>query len=182
MFEELKGKCYGAILADPPWKYENPKSNLPALGGKTYPVMSLEEIKVMPVQSLTARDCLLFLWATCPKLREALEVITAWGFEYRTVAFTWIKINEEGKPNVGLGHWTRGATELCLLGKKGNPKRKSFNVSQVILAPRREHSRKPDQQYALIEELVDGPYLELFARYGWHNWDRWGHVVMDRLI
>lgn len=183
MFEELQGKQYGVILADPPWSYDNPRGNKPRYGGKTYPTLSLEEIKAIPVHLLSANNCLLFLWVTCPLLKEALEVITAWGFEYRTLAFNWVKINYDRQVRpMGIGRWCMPVTELCLLGKKGRPKRKSTTVRQDIFAPSREHSRKPDQQYSRIEALVDGPYLELFARYGWPGWDRWGHITMDRLL
>jgi N6-adenosine-specific RNA methylase IME4 len=126
---------------------------------------------------LAAEDCCLFLWGTRPMLPEALEVIAAWGFTYKTEAFTWIKVNREKprKPRMGLGYWTRANTEPCLLATRGTPKRLHKDVGQVIAEPIREHSRKPDCVHERIERLVPGPYLELFARQSWPGWTMWGN-------
>ena len=100
-----------------------------------------------------------------------MDLIAAWGFVYKTVAFIWVK------PSIGMGYWSRKQAELCLLATKGRPKRLSGGVRQVIEAPRREHSRKPDDIYERIEQLVGGPYLEMFARQFWPGWDAWGAEV-----
>lgn len=128
----------------------------------------------LPVASIAADDCVLFLWATYPNLPDAFRVIDSWGFTYKTVAFTWIKTNKDGTPFMGLGYWTRANAEVCLLATRGRPKRKARDVPQVIISRRREHSRKPDEQYEHIMRLVDGPYIELFARYPWPGWAGWG--------
>ncbi len=137
--------------------------------------LSNEEIIRLPVVDLAADDCALFLWVTFPNLPVGLEVLSAWGFSYKTVAFTWVKTNSRsGTPFLGLGQWTRANAEICLLGIRGHVRRKAKDVRQVIMSPKREHSRKPDEQYERIMRLVDGPYIELFARYPWPGWDGWG--------
>jgi N6-adenosine-specific RNA methylase IME4 len=120
----------------------------------------------------------LFLWATDPSLPQALEVMAAWGFVYKTVAFTWAKTTKDGTGfPIGCGYWTRANPEQCLLATRGRPQRLSRAVPQLVLAPRREHSRKPDQVYERIEALVPGPYLELFAREQRPGWDSRGYEV-----
>jgi N6-adenosine-specific RNA methylase IME4 len=127
------------------------------------------------VLELAAPDCVLLLWTSPPFLEISLEIIRRWGFRYKTNAFTWIKLdpNRPGaKPAMGQGYWTRSNAELCLLAR-GRPKRLHADVSQIVIEPRREHSRKPDL-YDRIERLVAGPYLELFARQLHDGWDSWG--------
>lgn len=170
---------YGVILADPPWQFRVWAESDKAHGAATahYPTMTPAEIKMLPVSDLAAKDCALFLWTTYPTLPEGLEVLKAWGFKYKTVAFTYVKLNKSGTPFVGLGHWTRANAEICLLGTRGKVKRKDKAVRQLIMTQRREHSRKPDEQYERIMRLVDGPYIELFARHTWPEWDAWGNEV-----
>lgn len=141
--------------------------------------MSLEEIEALPVQRLADKDCALFLWVTMPMLREGLEVIKAWGFNYKTCAFTWVKQNPKGAGIYsGLGHWTNGNAELCLFAKRGAPKRVAKNVKQIILAPREQHSKKPDCARDRITQLLgDLPRIELFARQYADGWDCWGNEV-----
>ena len=172
-------KKYSVILADPPWKYRVYDESDTAHGAARahYQTMTIDEIKVLPVGDIVNKNCALFLWATMPCIPEALEVMKAWGFKYKTVAFVWVKTNKKGGIWLGLGHYTRGNAELCLLGIRGKMKRKSARVSQVIMSPRREHSRKPDEQYGRIMELYDGPYIELFARQKYPGWDAWGNEV-----
>ncbi len=141
--------------------------------------MSLEAIKGLPVATLAAPDCFLFLWATMPMLPEAFEVMSAWGFRYRTVAFTWAKTTKHGKPFVGMGYYTRANAELCLLGTRGRPQRKSRAVRQLILSAVGRHSAKPAEQYERIEALAEGPYCELFARNVRPGWAAWGRDVPD---
>lgn len=134
----------------------------------------------IPVSSVAADNCVLLMWVINPMLPQALELIDAWGFALKTVAFTWAKrTTRDASWHMGLGYWTRQNTEQCLLATRGKPKRResATNVPQLLVAPRREHSRKPDEQYERIERLVDGPYLELFARQAWPGWAAWGNQV-----
>ena len=172
-------KKYQIIYADPPWEYKDKKNNDPKMGGITYPVMNLEDIKKLPISKLTDKDCGLFLWVTMPMLREGLEVIKAWGFNYITCAFTWVKQNPKGYGIYsGLGHWTNGNAELCLFAKKGKPKRIAKNVKQIVLAPRGRHSEKPAEvRDRIVDLLGDLPRIELFARQYADGWDCWGNEV-----
>jgi len=175
---------YSIIYADPPWKYNNPKSCLPKLGGITYSVMSHEEISLLSVQDIAAKDCALFLWATMPKLKEALYVIDAWGFKYITCAFTWIKLNPSGRGIYsGLGHWTNGNAELCLFAKIGSPKRINKNVKQVQFYARGKHSEKPAEiRNEIINLMGDLPRIELFARQHTPNWHAWGNEIESDIV
>ncbi len=150
--------------------------------------MSLEEIKSLPVADLAARDCVLFLWAVDPMMPQALEVGAAWGFQFKTVGFYWAKMRREGSTRhllhdaphhkmfpMGTGYWTRANPETCLLFTRGRPKRVSTGVRKLIVAPRREHSRKPDEAAERIQQLVGGPYVELFARAPRSGWSVWGN-------
>ena len=165
---------YKVIYADCPWDYEN--SNGPAFGGATYPTMSVEELKSLSIGQIADKDCVLFFWATFPKLREALEIIEAWGFQYRTNAFTWVKINPKSETLYsGLGYWTNQNSEICLLAKKGHPKRVAKNVKQIIMAPRGRHSEKPAEVRDRIVQLMGNvPRIELFARKRVPGWDALG--------
>ena len=139
---------------------------------KHYPTMGIDELCALPVETLADRDCLLFLWATFPQLPEALRLIQAWGFTFRTVAFIWLKLNRKSPTwFYGLGYWTRGNAEICLLAKRGQPKRRSKSVHQFIISPIEEHSKK------LIELAGDLPRVELFARQKTPGWDAWGNEV-----
>ena len=141
--------------------------------------MSIDELCALPVESLAAKDCLLFLWATFPMLPEALRLIKAWGFSFKTVAFVWLKQNRKSPTwFYGLGCWTRGNVEICLLAKRGNPKRHSASVHQFIISPIGQHSKKPDVTRDKIVELAgDLPRVELFARQKIPGWDVWGNEV-----
>jgi N6-adenosine-specific RNA methylase IME4 len=141
--------------------------------------MPTEEICNMAVQPLCAPDCILFLWATYPMLPEAFKVIAAWGFAFKTVGFTWVKQSPSGRGfTFGLGYWTRANPEICLIATKGSPKRKRFDIPNLLLSPRREHSRKPDEARERIVALCgDLPRLELFARERPKGWKVWGNEV-----
>jgi N6-adenosine-specific RNA methylase IME4 len=181
---------YGAILADPPWHFSawSKFKDLPD-GSKTraveryYSTMPAADIAALPVAELAAPDCVLFLWTCWPTLDDAWKTIEGWGFEYKTCAFCWSKANtqqvdifrDDADPFVGMGYWTRANTEPCLLATRGKPKRLNADVRQGIIAPRREHSRKPDGIHERIERLVAGPYLELFARQKRAGWTVWGN-------
>ena len=141
--------------------------------------MSIDELCALPVETLAEKDCLLFLWATFPQLPEALRLIRAWGFTFKTVAFVWLKLNKKSPTwFYGMGYWTRGNAEICLLAKRGKPKRRSAGVHQFIISPVEEHSKKPDVTRDKIIELAgDLPRVELFARQKAPGWDVWGNEV-----
>ena len=181
-FEGLLRNHYRVILADPPWTFST-RSNK----GKDrspeqhYQCMTLDDIKALPVAEIAAKDCALFMWVIDTHLEMAFDVLRAWGFTYKTKGFNWVKLNADGSPFTGMGFWTRAnpedcllaTTEDCLLATSGSPKRSAKDVRRLIMSPRREHSRKPDETYDSIERLVDGPYCELFGRQsrpGWHVW------------
>lgn len=178
----LPGK-YKAILADPPWTFATYSRKGKGRSAEAhYDCMSMHDIKTLPVAQWANDDCVLFIWTTDPMLPQALNVIAAWGFEYKTVAFTWAKAPRHWQAPlisiaelpIGTGYWTRANPEMCLLATRGAPKRISRSVRQLIVAPRREHSRKPDEIYGRIEALCEGPYLELFTRFPQNGWDSFG--------
>ena len=195
---------YGAILCDPPWRFETWSANgrdrcpdAPVTRNEQrqnkperhYATMTLSDIMKLQVAEMSADDCVLFLWTVDPMLPRALEVGAAWGFTFKTVGFVWAKERRNRGANnrrthvplrpfpMGTGYWTRANPELCLLFTRGKPKRISAGVEKLIVAPRREHSRKPDETYDRIEQLVAGPYLELFARTERAGWDALGDGV-----
>lgn len=181
-FQGLKQAHYRAILADPPWSF---RTRSPAgLDGRPqhYSRMSLAEIKDLPVGEISAPDAHLFLWVTGPHLLQAFDVISAWGFTYSAVAFTWVKVKKshvgpvaEGDLHCGMGYTTRKNAEFVLLGRRGSPKRLAKDVREIVLSPVREHSRKPDAVAQRIERYCAGPYLELFARAERSGWTVWGN-------
>jgi N6-adenosine-specific RNA methylase IME4 len=168
----LSHRRYPIILADPPWSfhvYNGPDKERTA--ERHYPAMSTEKICALPVDEVATPDAVLFLWAVACDLPGALRVVTAWGFEYVT-HLVWVK------DKAGLGHWVRNQHELLLIARRGDmptplPKNRPPSVIQVA---KREHSRKPDQAFALIERMFpDLPKIELFARTPRPGWDRWGN-------
>jgi len=171
-----KAGHYKLIYADPPWSFATySRKGKGRSADAHYDVMTLADIKALPVSSWAAEDTVLLMWATDPLLDRALEVIRAWGFTYKTVGFYWVKQNAKGPGFfTGMGFWTRANPEPCLLATRGKPKRLSASVRKLVVSPRREHSRKPDEMYGHIEALVPGPYLEMFARSAQPGWDAWG--------
>jgi N6-adenosine-specific RNA methylase IME4 len=188
LFADVPKGHFGAILADPPWRFiawgpaygGRPRSGQEVVG---YSTMVEDEISGLPVADVVGRDCILFLWTCWPILEQSLRVMKAWGFKYKTCGFCWMKANisqmdifrDDADPRMGMGYWTRANSEVCLLGTKGNPKRSAADVRQGILEPIRQHSRKPDCVHERIERLVAGPYLELFARTTRPGWTSWGN-------
>ena len=176
---ELPNKRYSIIYADPAWHYqtwgEGGKRNVTS----KYKTMSMQEIWDLPVCDIAENDCVLFLWVTYPLLVEGVETIKRWGFTYKTCAFSWVKKNKVADSLFwGLGYWTRANNEICLLGTKGNPKRVSKSVHQVVVDKIREHSRKPDCVRDRIVQLCgDLSRIELFARQRVEGWDAWGNEV-----
>lgn len=169
-------KKYKIIYADPPWKYRDNRCD--GACEKYYKTMKLEEIKKLPVPQIAEKDCVLFLWTTYPQ-KQAIEVIEAWGFQYKTIGFQWVKKNKNGNGFFfGLGRWTRGNTEPCLIATKGKPQRVSNKVSQLILEPVGRHSAKPNVAREKIIELIgDESRIELFSRQQVCGWDCWGDEV-----
>ena len=174
---------YRVIYADPPWTFSTYSRKGKGRSAEAYyNCMSLIDIKALPVAEWAAADCVLLLWTTDPLLPTALEVIRAWGFTYKTVGFYWAKLNKSADTTIhrdadfftGLGFWTRANPEMCLLATRGHPHRRKANVRKLIVSPRREHSRKPDEAYGRIEGLCEVPYLEMFARSTRPGWDGWG--------
>lgn len=172
-------KKYKIIYADPPWKYSDVHTWKKMGGGiaSKYNMMNVWEICALPIKDIADNNCILFLWATFPNLKEAFLVMEAWGFEYSTLGFSWIKLNpENGKPFFGIGYYTKSNCEVCLIGRKGKPPKISNYISSVVMSKRREHSRKPDEVRKRIVDLCgDVPRIELFARQRYEGWDVWGN-------
>ncbi len=158
---ELPTGPFQVVVADPPWQYDT-GSSLP------YPTMAIDEIKAMPVRDLADENATLWLWTTNTHLPVAFDVITAWGFEYKTI-LTWVK------DRMGTGEWLRGQTEHCLLGARGKPVFLHGSDGTALEATRREHSRKPEEFYALVEKVCPGSRVELFARQGRKGWQAYGN-------
>lgn len=177
-FGELVPGRYGAILADPPWRFLNHS----AKGQKKnpvahYPCMTIAELTALPVARLAAPDCALVMWATAPLLDRAFDVMRAWGFTFKS-AGAWAKQSRTGeKWTFGTGYVFRSAAEFYLVGTIGKPRVCSRSIRNLIAAPVREHSRKPDQMHNDVEQLYAGPYAELFARARRPGWDAWGNDV-----
>ncbi len=169
--QELPRTTFSIIYADPPWQYDFSKSTSRAIESH-YHTMSLQEICELPIP--TDSNAILFLWATNPKIREALQVIEAWGFEYRT-NMVWVK------DKIGMGYYVRGQHELLLISRKGKlpPPDEANRVSSVINAPRTKHSRKPDTVYGVIEKMYPGQrYIELFTTNKRQGWESWGNEAI----
>jgi len=171
---------YSVILADPAWNYSD-KSLHRGGAERHYRTMKPAEIMALPVGDIAEPNAALFLWATWPNMPAALAVIEAWGFRYVTGGFVWVKVTSTGKQAIGMGHYTRANTEPCLLAIRGRMKVASRSVRQVIFAPRQQHSRKPEESYARIEQLYpDARKAELFARAERSGWDAFGDEIDGR--
>lgn len=175
---------FGIIYADPPWSFSawrstNDRRFPSRTADSHYPTLSTEEICRLPVATICAKDCALFLWVPSCALPEGLAVVEAWGFTYKTVAFVWVKRNRvNGLLYLGMGHWTRSGAELCLLATRGRVRRQSRSVLQVVEAAVHEHSRKPDEVGERIVALMgDQARVELFARQVVPGWAAWGDEV-----
>jgi len=176
--EEVIGK-YGTILADPPWRFKNSTGKVAPEHKRLarYPTLSLDEIKSIPVNEIAAEKSHLYLWVPNALIAEGLDVLKAWGFTYKT-NLIWYKIRKDGGPDGrGVGFYFRNVTEMVLFGVKGKLRTLDPGRSQVNIIPtrKREHSRKPDELYGIIESCSPGPYLEMFARGSRKNWVTWGN-------
>ena len=187
IFAGLKRHHYRVIVLDPPWRFQSGKGAKSRNCERHYSTMKDAEIFAMPIRELAHPDgAWVFVWATWPKMPVAFAAITAWKAKFSGNGFTWLKTHKRfaygGEPlflprngfHVGTGYTTRKNTEPCLLAKFGKPKRVSKNIQEVIIAPLREHSRKPDEAYERIERFADGPYIEVFSRLERPGWDSWG--------
>lgn len=176
---------YSVILCDPPWRFRvwNRDTGMGRSAESHYPTMTTEDLARLPVSDLALPDSVLLLWATAPMLPEAFALGAAWGFTYKTVGLTWAKTTRRGLGfHMGMGYWTRANCEFCLLFAKGSPKRKARDVRQLLIAPLGQHSEKPWEQYGRIERLLDGPYIELFARKARRGWVSLGNELDGRDI
>ena len=188
-FTGLKARHYRAILIDWPWLFRTRSDKGDGRSARRhYDCMTQTDMLdlAQDIRELAHRDAVMFSWTTDTHLADAIELMTACGFRYKTVGFYWAKLNRDDSKFTGMGFWTRANPEQvlcsidaedaqCLLGTRGSPKRDRKDVPKLIEAPRREHSRKPDEIYQRIERLVPGPYLDLFAREHRPNWTAWGH-------
>lgn len=197
---------YTLIYLDPPWKYNSRANHKTRFRGGAeghYPLMTMDEIAALPVGMLAARNAALLMWCTFPYLADQIKLFDHWGFRFRTMLLTWIKLNPTGwdqpkdDPNYkagkeyvlysdglfhsvffGVGYYAKSNPEVCLLGMRGQVPTVSNAVSSVIHAPRREHSRKPDEAYRRIEGVFgDVPRIELFARHSAPGWDVMGNAI-----
>lgn len=190
------------IYADPPWHFENYSRLGEGRGAaRHYPTMTLDDLKALPVGEIAAPDCALFVWIVKAMVPEALDLIRAWDFTFKTIAFTWVKTRPSGREFMNNGFWTRGNPELVFLATRGAPRRRSRGVRELVEDPcdwfeggpdaiyahAREHSRKPDEVRARIEALMEpGPpgrdaRVELFARAPAPGWQAFGNQT-DRFV
>ena len=178
--KKLPKKKFSTILADPPWQFQNSTGKIAPEHKRLnrYPTLDLEKIKALPVDEISKDRCHLYLWVPNALVSEGLEVMKSWGFQYKS-NIIWQKIRKDGEPDGrGVGFYFRNTTEMLLFGVKGKnvrtlkPGRTQVNV---IKSRKREHSRKPDEQYKIIEGCSWGPYLELFARGKRKKWTVWGN-------
>lgn len=187
-FGLLRRGNYRVIYADPPWRFETYAGGSVPQRAETqhYDTATVEQLARLPVHQLAAPDCALLMWGISSHLPQVLALGAHWGFEYKSKAFAWAKLNKNAEADerlagddaayfMGMGHGTRKNTEDCWLFTRGNPKRLDAGVRELITSPIREHSRKPDETYERIERLFAGPYCELFARNRRPGWSSWGN-------
>lgn len=180
----LKGKKFSTILADPPWQFQNRTGKMAPEHKRLarYSTLTLDEIKKIPVKDFSMDSSHLYLWVPNALLKEGLEVMAAWGFTYKT-NLIWYKVRKDGGPDRrGVGFYFRNVTEIILFGVRGKNARTlapGRSQENMIVKQKREHSRKPDEQYDLIEACSKGPFLEMFARGSRPGWECWGNQAED---
>ena len=182
LLEKTRGH-YSTILADPPWQFQNRTGKVAPEHRRLlrYPTMELQEIMDLPVAQIAAARSHLYLWVPNALMMEGLKVMRAWGFTYKS-NIVWFKVRKDGGPDGrGVGFYFRNVTELILFGVRGSMRTLKPGRTQVnLLATRkREHSRKPDEIYDLVESCSPGPYLELFARFRREGWAQWGNEDVE---
>lgn len=177
-------KRFSTILADPPWQFQNRTGKMAPEHKRLsrYPTMGLEEIKALPVKNIVNSTAHLYLWVPNALLADGLQVMESWGFTYKT-NLIWYKVRKDGGPDRrGVGFYFRNVTEMILFGVRGKNARTlqpGRSQENMIVSQKREHSRKPDEQYDLIEACSPGPYLELFARGPRAGWSVWGNQAEE---
>lgn len=177
-FDPLPQRGFSVVYADPPWTYSTWSHKGEGRAPQQhYDCMSLDAIAALPVADLAAPDAALFLWVIQPMLPQAMQLISAWGFTFKTVAYYWVKMTADGRPRKGLGYHTRQGAEQCWLATRGRGYRRMSRAEpQVVFAPLREHSRKPDEIADSVARLTgDVPRVELFARTQRPGWQVWGN-------
>ena len=183
LIEKVQGP-FSTILADPPWQFQNRTGKMAPEHRRLlrYPTMTLEQIKQLPVSDLADKSSHLYLWIPNALLPEGLEVMRYWGFQYKS-NIVWYKVRKDGGPDGrGVGFYFRNVTELLLFGVRGSMRTLQPGRTQVnlISTQKREHSRKPDEAYEVIESCSPGPYLELFARFARPGWSQWGNEDVEQ--
>lgn len=183
MTNKILGR-YATILADPPWQFQNRTGKMAPEHKRLlrYPTMELQEIEQLPVGRLAAAQSHLYLWVPNALVREGMEVMRAWGFTYKT-HLVWFKVRKDGGPDGrGVGFYFRNVTEMVLFGVRGSMRTLKPGRTQVNLfsSRKREHSRKPEEIYDIVEACSPGPYLELFARFRREGWTQWGNEDVER--
>lgn len=182
--EQLRGQKFRTVLADPPWQFQNRTGKMAPEHKRLnrYPTMDLDAIKNLPVQEVLEETAHLYLWVPNALLADGLEVMKAWGFTYKT-NLIWYKVRKDGGPDRrGVGFYFRNVTEMVLFGVRGKNARTlppARSQENIIVSRKREHSRKPDEQYALIESCSPGPFLEMFARGSRDRWTVWGNQAEE---
>lgn len=180
LLKSLGGNRFRTVLADPPWQFANRTGKMAPEHKRLsrYPTMTLQEIKDLPVEAVVEETAHLYLWVPNALLAEGMQVMSHWGFSYKT-NLIWYKVRKDGGPDRrGVGFYFRNVTEMILFGVRGKNARTlqpGRSQENMIISRKREHSRKPDEQYDLIESCSPGPYLELFARGPREGWFVWGN-------
>ncbi len=184
LLETVGKRKFTTILADPPWQFQNRTGKMAPEHKRLsrYSTMTLQEIKELPVETIVTNTAHLYLWVPNALLAEGMQVMEHWGFTYKTNVI-WYKIRKDGGPDRrGVGFYFRNVTEMILFGVRGKKARTlppGRSQENIISSQKREHSRKPDEQYAIIETCSPGPYLELFARGPREGWSVWGNQAED---
>jgi len=168
-------KKYQIIYADPPWKYKNKRTggSLKSGAESKYSTMTVKDISNLPVQEISCKDSVLFLWVTCPMQKEGMLVMESWGYRYKTKIY-WRKIM-----SLGMGFWFRGQVEECWFGIKGNIKAFRMQIPNFIQTKALRHSEKPEEVRKIIENTGLCPCIELFARQKTEGWDAWGNEIIN---
>lgn len=179
-------KKYKIIYADPPWDYKDKRDKHPRLcGGASahYKTTPTKELSLLDVSAICDENSMCFMWATFPCLLDALSLMASWGFKYKTLGFSWIKLNKKNlQPFFGIGYYTKSNCEVCLIGVRGKPFKVSNSVSSVIIEPRMEHSKKPQSARDRIVQLCgDVPRLEIFCRGSAEGWDVFGNEAENSI-
>ncbi len=182
--QEVGARKFATVLADPPWRFQNKTGKVAPEHKRLarYPTLTLAEIEDLPVQDVVEETAHLYLWVPNALLPEGLQVMRSWGFQYKT-NLIWYKVRQDGGPDRrGVGFYFRNVTEMLLFGVRGKHARTlapGRSQENIILSRKREHSRKPDEQYPIIEACSPGPFLELFARGARQGWFTWGNQSKD---